>query len=273
MRDGFTYRGRHSNEFYTIVKTVGRPIIAPVKQVDEDIPYRDGKLDCSETGGRLYYDDKVLELDITILAHNTRELHGRASRFINWLAGGYAELIFDDMPLVCWIAKPADLESMSIELHRSGKTKIQFRCRPFNIFVHDGSGIPLDSDLALDSDVPLGFGDENEILNIGNGTITHNLYYYGSAPVRPKIIITITQGTELVIQLNGVTLKAGPCGSAQVLTMDCAAATISGNYLTGDFFELLPGDNRITVTCSRQTSGSCQIVFDYRHKFLYGDDF
>ena len=270
MRDGFTYRGRHSNEFYTVVKTVGRPIIAPVKQVDEEIPYRDGNLECSETGGRLYYDDKVLELGVTILAHNTRELHERATRFINWLAGGYAELIFDDMPYVCWIAKPADLESMSIELHRAGKSKIQFRCRPFNIFLYDSDGIPLDSDIPLDSEVPIGFGDENEI-TVSGGINKHTLNYRGSAPVRPKIIINVTAQTSLKIVINGVTLNISS-SAAREITIDCAAATVNGTGFSGDFCELMPGNNEITVTCSGSSDGTCRIFFNYRHNFYCGDD-
>mgnify|MGYP001526253652 FL=1 len=54
MRHGITFRGKHSNDVGVIVKTVGRPIIAPVRQIDEEVPYRDGNVDCSETGGRLY---------------------------------------------------------------------------------------------------------------------------------------------------------------------------------------------------------------------------
>ena len=82
--NGITYRGKHSDEFGTIVKTVGRPIIAPVKQVDEEVAYRDGNVDYSEAGGRLYYEDKVLELEFTIRAMNTTELHKKVSRMINW---------------------------------------------------------------------------------------------------------------------------------------------------------------------------------------------
>lgn len=85
--NGITYRGKHSDEFGTIVKTVGRPIIAPVKQVDEEVAYRDGNVDYSEAGGRLYYEDKVLELEFTVRAMNTTELHKKVSRMINWLSG------------------------------------------------------------------------------------------------------------------------------------------------------------------------------------------
>ena len=108
MRHGITFRGKHSNDVGVIVKTVGRPIIAPVRQIDEEVPYRDGNVDCSETGGRLYYDDKVLELDFYLISHDTVELQKNVTKVANWLAGGYGILIFDDMLSTVWIAKPVD---------------------------------------------------------------------------------------------------------------------------------------------------------------------
>ena len=164
MRHGITFRGKHSNDVGVIVKTVGRPIIAPVRQIDEEVPYRDGNVDCSETGGRLYYDDKVLELDFYLISHDTVELQKNVTKVANWLAGGYGILIFDDMLSTVWIAKPVDLDDLTIELYKNGHTKIQFRCRPFNDWLHDSKGVPLDSNHSLDSDIPLGLGDENEII-------------------------------------------------------------------------------------------------------------
>lgn len=51
MRHGITFRGKHSNDIGVIVKTVGRPFSPPVKQIDEEVQYRDGNIDLSETGG------------------------------------------------------------------------------------------------------------------------------------------------------------------------------------------------------------------------------
>lgn len=115
MRHGITFRGKHSNDIGVIVKTVGRPFSPPVKQIDEEVQYRDGNIDLSETGGRLYFEDKVLELEFQMICPDNIALQRSASKLVNWLSGGYGELIFDDMPTVKWIAKPVDLDDMKIE--------------------------------------------------------------------------------------------------------------------------------------------------------------
>lgn len=158
MRHGITFRGKHSNDIGVIVKTVGRPFSPPVKQIDEEVQYRDGNIDLSETGGRLYYEDKVLELEFQMICPDNIALQRSASKLVNWLSGGYGELIFDDMPTVKWIAKPVDLDDMKIELYKNSKATVQFRCRPFNDWRYNSSGIPLDSDIILDCDLPIGMG-------------------------------------------------------------------------------------------------------------------
>ena len=121
MRHGITFRGKHSNDIGVIVKTVGRPFSPPVKQIDEEVQYRDGNIDLSETGGRLYFEDKVLELEFQMICPDNIALQRSASKLVNWLSGGYGELIFDDMPTVKWIAKPVDLDDMKIELYKNSK--------------------------------------------------------------------------------------------------------------------------------------------------------
>ena len=264
---GITFRGKHSDEFNIIVKTVGRPIIPPAKQVDEEVEYRDGNTDYSEAGGRIYYEDKVLELEFNIKAVNTTRLGVTVSRIAAWLSGGYGELIFDDMPLVIWLAKPADLGDLTINLYKNGNTRVQFRCKPFNIFLHDSKGIPHDTPIVLDSDIPLDFGEEN-VLAFAAGTTTHTLDYMGTAPVRPVIQIQMTKAvSSFSININGVVIIRTNTGSS--FTIDCQNG-IMPNGLSGDFPELLPGENTIIVT---STGGSGTVTFEYKHNFLYGDGF
>lgn len=265
--NGITYRGKHSDEFGVIVKTVGRPVIAPVKQTDEEVAYRDGNVDYSETGGRLYYEDKILELEFTIRAQNTTDLHKIASRMINWLSGGYGELIFDDMPLVIWIAKPVDLESLTILLYKNGQFKIQFRCRPFNKFLYDSRGITLGAKMQLGSMIPIGMGTENYII-FGSGGTTVTLDYLGSAPVRPKIAVTrSSDGGTFSIEINGV--KAGFSSNApSSFEIDCENAVMPPG-MSGDFFELVQGENTVKISSSR--GGEAE--FKYKHNFYYGDGF
>ena len=233
MRHGITFRGKHSNDIGVIVKTVGRPFSPPVKQIDEEVQYRDGNIDLSETGGRLYYEDKVLELEFQMICPDNIALQRSASKLVNWLSGGYGELIFDDMPTVKWIAKPVDLDDMKIELYKNSKATVQFRCRPFNDWRYNSSGIPLDSDIILDCDLPIGMGDENEI-SFQAGT-TEN---------------TIPESETNII-------------------IDCEKA-IMPEICEGDFFELQPGENTIKIIC---TGGQGVLKFVYNHKLLYGGEF
>ena len=280
MTHGITFRGKHSREFNIVVKTVGRPIIAPVKQTDEEIPYRDGNIDCSETGGRLFYNDKVLELEFSFLAVNTTELHILVTNVINWLAGGYGELIFDDMPNVIWVAKPVQLDNLSILLHRDGKANVQFRCHPFNQWIYDSTGIPIDSDYILDSDIPLGFGDENYITIYPPDHDAHTLNYAGSAPVRPLIRVTFSAAGQTIRigkMLNSHTLVEVPIGfqteTAGTFEFDCATGTMPENC-SGNFFELTPGENILDIWGDTEVyneNETIDIEFVYKHNFLYGD--
>lgn len=265
---GITYRGKHSDEFGVIVKTVGRPPVAPVKQVDEEVTYRDGNLDLSETGGRLYYQDKVLQLEFTFIRPDTLELHMSVARFVEWLSGGYAELVFDDMPSVAWIAKPAELDDITIERFKNSKTVVQFRCRPFNKFLYDSRGIPLGAKIRLGAAIPIGMGTENYI-TFSNGTTHQNLNYLGSAPVRPVVKISLNSGTQsnMTLEVGGVSVTIGSIPSNQrEFVIDCESGTMPEG-VEGDFFEIIPGDNEITVV--NNGSGGT-VFFDYRHNFLYG---
>ncbi len=271
MRAGITYRNKHSSEFCTIVKTVGRPIIAPVRQKDEEVPNRDGNVDCSESGGRLFYDDKVLELEFLLVTPSDTELHRQATRFINWISGGYGELIFDDMPYTVWIAKPVDIDKLAIELYKNSKIKIQFRCRPFNKFLFDSDGIPLDSDVILDSDVPIGFGDENEI-EFSAGSSSYTFEYLGSAPVRPVLHISLEPTVQqFIMTMGGVTLTITPASGAvvnKVYIIDCENGDMPEDVI-GDFCELKPGENEINI---QSIGGAGNVFFEYRHNFIYGED-
>ena len=59
---GIRYRGVHSRDLGLITKTKTRPAAPPVRTTEETILYRDGNLDYSEQGGRLFYDDKIMQL-------------------------------------------------------------------------------------------------------------------------------------------------------------------------------------------------------------------
>lgn len=268
---GFTFRGKHSRRDMDIVfRTRARPIVPHVRIIEDEIPYEDGSLDFSEQNGRLYYDDKIIELEITIIRNGLPALHKKISKVVSWLSGGYGDLIFDDMPYVIWTAKPVNIGSIAPELMRVGKTVIQFRCRPFNRLIFSSYGIPLDSAIQLDSGIRIGYGSENYYdLIAGENEI--EMEYIGDAPVRPTICFTG--------EIKNLTIICGEfelsfAGAADGLQLDCKnrIATIGEQDVTeqtmGEFLELKPGNNRMVISCG---SGSGSVFFDYYPQFLYGD--
>ena len=252
-----------------VFKTESRPITPPCKTVEEEIPFMDGNLDFSEQNGRLYYQDKVLELNITVVHNSLKELNNKVSKIIGWLSGGYGDLIFDDMPNVKWIAKPVNVQGFAPKLTKVGKTTIQFRCKPFNKLIYDSMGVPLDSDIPLDSNIRIGFGDDNEFNLVSgvNNIVVNNI---GNAPVRPVIEFD-GSFSNVKIEFDNKTFQY--TGVANYLIVDCEkfACFTNGADVTlnsiGDYPELQPGTNEIKIT----VTGNGKAYFIYNAQYFYGD--
>lgn len=268
---GFTYRGLHSiRDIGVVFKTVSRPIVAPPRITGEDVPYRDGSVDFSSENGRIYYDDKVLELQISIVDKNLPALHKKITKVVSWLVGGYADLIFDDMPFTVWRAMPINYDTIAPELARVGKTTVQFRCRPFNQAIFNNTGPMLGSNIPLGSDIRIGFGKESEF-TLQNGRNELDLIYIGTAYARPKLVFSETTATSVTVTCNGRTISYS--GDIANLIIDCekyvcyqGGADDSANA-QGEYFELSPNQpNQLTVTCN--APAHLQVIYDL--SFYYG---
>lgn len=269
---GFTYRGKHSLRdigVYTETKT--RPFIPPPKtEFNENVPYMDGSLDYSEAGGRVFYEDKILEVSFILLKSDKIKRNKIIERFASWIAGGKGELIFDDMPLVKWIASPIDTKDITITLNKIGKCTVEFRCAPFNEFVYNtGEGIPLDCDISLDADFPIGWGDSFDLSNGDNEIVVEN---DGTAYVRPIIRIegdfrniSITIGNNTISYNKVFTSIDIDCECLAVFEND---ADVTSNS-AGEFIELAPGDNKAIISAE----GSGTILFVFNPKYFYDTNF
>lgn len=270
---GITYRNRHSyRDMGVIVKTRARPIIAPVRTSESSVLYADGAVDYSEYGGRLYYDEKLIEIDLTVAARNLTELNKKISRIAGWLAGGWGDLIFDDMPYTVWIAKPINIESVAPELVRVGKTTVQFRCKPFNRLAFSYGGVRIGDKVKIGSRIRLNYGLDNvHKLSEGENLIRFN--YIGTAPCAPTLRIKTSEiAKSLSIMLNGCIVNYSK--SFVLLELDCEKWRACNNGadasfdISGDYPEMLPGINEISVTVD--VSGELEIKF--YPQYLYGDE-
>ena len=266
---GFMYKGKHSGRDIGVITTVrSRPFLAPPKtNFNEDVPYMDGSIDFSQTGGRVFYKDKILEVVFHVKESDVNKRNKIIERFAAWLSGGKGELILDDMPMVKWIAYPVNTDDMQISLSRLGKCTVEFRCEPFNKFIYStGEGIPIDSDiLLLDSDIPIGWGEEFELSDGENQITVSN---DGSAYVRPVIEV---QGdfSSISVTLRENTIKYNTPFTKIEIDCECFAVFADDKEAThnskGDFLELAPGDNNIIISAS----GSGTVCFDFTPQYFY----
>ena len=279
---GLTYRGKHSYRdigVHTAVRS--RPVSPPPKtSYNENIPYMDGSLDFSETGGRVYYKDKTLEVDFTIIARNRKERNRTAERFAAWISGGKSELILDDMPLVKWIAAPVTIDDIALSLKRLGTVTVEFRCQPFNQFIFNtAEGIILDSNIPIGSDIPLAWAVDCE-KEIPAGESEWMFDNTGSAYVRPTIELVgnLTYASVWVnTQVHGKveTYKITYTGAVENLVIDCErfmcrngeGEDVTANS-SGEFFEIPPGLEIINVDVSH----ACTLRIGFHPLFFYDAD-
>ncbi len=274
MKYGFTFRGKHSSEFGLIVKTKKRPVIAPIREEGITIPHRDGAIDCAAQGGRVFYDNKTVEVSLTVSTPDLRATQLDVAKIVSWLSGWYDDLIFDDMPSTVWTARPVNLGNISISLCRVGEFTVEFNCMPFNHFIYDMDSYDIvvgSKNIFVGSRLPLSYGIGGSRYDLKSGANSIKFYYYGDAPCKP--IFTINQASE------GIKLKIGSnaisySGNFNRCVVDCENWTVSADEMDvtavskGDFPELVPGENIIEIT---QTNDSQSIVISGRTNFLYGE--
>lgn len=285
---GIKYRGIHSGDLGLIAKTKTRPAAPPVRTTEETVAYRDGSLDYSEHGGRLFYDDKVLEVTFTAIEPNLIDTNALLSKAVKWLCGGFGDLIFDDMPETVWKAKPIDLSEISYQMYRIGSFDVQFRCKPFNSSRVDSTPVRLSSAIPINTPVALNHGVDNLYTISSTGKYTYKHNNPGDVAVRPKIHITGTgdNGNHTIdIKINGrgfvIKFPASfPMINNKTVTVDCeeCVLTCGGNDVTSylvnsdtalsEFPEIEPGENTIVV--NTQITGS--ILIDYNAPYFFGAD-
>ncbi len=284
MRNGFTFKNRHSSEFGIVAKTKSRPVLPEMKSYTFDSPLINGMYDFSESNeyGHAFYNDRFFEITLQVSADSLRELETKVSKIAVWLKGS-GDLIFDDMPLVKWRARVVSELGFVPELR--GKTTVMtvaFRAAPFSVCVFDTvSGPVIDSAVELGMNVPLDV-PERFIWTVTGGESSYaaagktiNVINAGNVHLSPLIRM---EGTvkNISIESGDKTLSVNTSGSGFVIDLKKKTVTdLSGQSVmtsvSGDFFELETDVNKITV--SLYAIGEASIAVEYTPEFVYDFDF
>lgn len=282
MRTGFTYKGVHSSKMDVTMRSKSRPVLPEVRQSLLTLPSADGSLDYSSANeyGRAMYEDRVFSVMLYLATEDVYTLQRAVSKVAVWLSGS-GELIFDDMPDAVWDASVINEIDFAPELDgRKAILTVNFRVKPFSHALFDISqGAVLDDDIVIAADIPLDFNASTSFSVPGTGEF--NAFNYGSAPVRAKFVISPinpeTVPGVITLSCRGRTVTTNYAftlpGTVEVdmekRSVVCGAVNASG-YVTGEFFELLPGDNAVTFT----ESNGAEYVIDviYVPRFIYNTD-
>lgn len=280
MKSGFTYKNRHSSEFGIVAKTVARPVLPEMKSYTMEAPLADGIYDFSEANeyNRPFYNNRFFEIRLQVSADSLLALELKVSKIASWLCGS-GELMFDDMPFVKWKARVISEMGFMPELHgKKAVMTVNFRVEPFSACIFNTADGPLiDCDLCLDSDIPLSIhdcltwtfdGSDSAYTNISKPLMIVNM---GNVYTRPVMRIN-GDAKNIIIAVGGKKLKINTQGLGFVLDFkNQTVSDINGNnvmqYVTGDFFELLPMNTELDVTM--EAKGTVKLSVEYEPEFIY----
>lgn len=281
MKTGFTFKGRHSDEFGLVMKTSSRPILPEMKSYTYESPLMDGVYDFSAANsyGREFYRNRSFTLIMQVYAENLAELQHKISHISVWLTGR-GELIFDDTPLVKWCASVLNGIDYAPEKYgRKAVLSVSFDVQPFSECIFDtADGPALDMPIMLDTAIPI---DTEAALTFGTNTI--NVTNCGTWYVRPTLIFDVSESsgcfTNLSVECGGKQLSIGMVSSSynlKKIVIDLEKHTVKdGNginlmkYVSGEFFELAPGKNTIK-SAGNIAPFKTQVI--YTPEFMYDFD-
>lgn len=266
MRNGFTFKGRHSSEFGVTVKTKSRPLRPSVKTSLADLPCRDGVYDFSEANalGRECFNERTFVIEIAVMADDIYQMQDKLSALSLWLCGG-GELIFDDMPLVKWVCKVSDeIIYMPERGGRKSVIEASMRAKPFGIAIFDSDGPEIGIDITLGTNIPIGLADMHTYSFSGSKNMT--VVNWGDRPARPVMSISGASG-NVSLSLGDKKLSF-TCDGNVTVDFDKQSVTDSaGNYLavSGGFFEFPPGGSMLKAS----GSGNIKAHMVFNPEFMY----
>lgn len=250
MSDNFIFDGRHSLDNFGIhIDSVKRSLFPEPKTMYEDIPGKDGELNFSTDNlkGRMCFKPRIIELECHFAGYGkNRETYiERMSSLANWLATSENKrLTFDSEPNVYYMAHAANLFNVQDITDYSGTFPLVFKCEPFRYCVEQFACYGTDS--------------------VG----TTNLGYY--TPLIIWIDGVATDSIKITHNQTGKTLSINTAFDNARAIIDTEKMTVTMNGISilhkceGEFFELVPGSNGISVDYGEGGSGDITIMYSER---------
>lgn len=124
---------------YCTYKTVSKPITPNAKTSFLSLPNADGSVDfTTRTDGKIYYEDRVIELQLQFKAKNFEDLENKAAEIGEWLKGK-GDLIFSHKPNEVWKATCYQgIDYKPDLIGHFASLQVIFRCKPFAEVVTNG---------------------------------------------------------------------------------------------------------------------------------------
>lgn len=230
---GFKFGGIHISSVSSKIgcRNVSDSLLPEQKEVLIDYNGFDGEIDMSAANilGRTTYKTRTFEREVFIKGGSMQDARQIAKNLASFLSGGYKELVFDENPTVAWTAKVANQISLENVMASSGRANIIFKAQPLGVS-----------------------GNSTRFRDIPGSTYTATAHF-------AEIISNSGYYSKPVITINGnLTSCSVTCNKQKTLSciwpcntlvfdcekMDVVADGVSViNKLSGDFFELSPGDN------------------------------
>lgn len=285
MRLGFSFNGIHSKRFGITMLTKSRTLLPETKQYYYSALAADGNYDFTyaNSRGRAAYGNRTFQIVMQVYADNALRLSEKINSICSWLIGR-GKLIFDDIPDSVWEARVVNSVDFAPEINGSKAVlNVVFEAEPFSNAQFDTmTGPEIDHNIRLESGLPITLAEEF-IFTMQKSTknCEFEIWNIGTWYVCPKLIIETEIGkeNEITLECGGKVLKIS-CGICTEIIIDTDCCTVSdedGNcidrYTDGEFFELAPGKNIITLTCGKKLKTDMNISVSYTPRYLYTADF
>jgi len=131
--NGITFNGKHSYNDFQLIMTGKRISTPSKKKIKVDVPGMHSVYDFSTvaSNGDIVYNQRLIEVDLTLLASSKHELHSKLSKVANWLQDTpQGQLIFDDFAYYYFMAEVEDVLNFKEE-HNTADIIVKFVAEPF----------------------------------------------------------------------------------------------------------------------------------------------